>query len=51
MPELPDIVVYLEALAPRVVGQVLQRLRLVLDLDRLITSAIERATQARLATL
>ena len=28
MPELPDIVVYLEALAPRVVGQVLQRLRL-----------------------
>jgi tellurite resistance protein len=31
--------------------RVLQRLRLVLDLDRLITSAIERATQARLATL
>ena len=27
MPELPDIVVYLEALEPRVVGQVLGRLR------------------------
>jgi tellurite resistance protein len=31
--------------------RVLQRLRIALDLDRLITSAIERATQARLATL
>jgi tellurite resistance protein len=31
--------------------RVLQRLRVTLDLDRLITSAIERATQARLATL
>jgi formamidopyrimidine-DNA glycosylase len=28
MPELPDIVVYLEALAPRVVGQRLERVRL-----------------------
>ena len=28
MPELPDIVVYLEALQPRVVGQVLRKLRL-----------------------
>jgi formamidopyrimidine-DNA glycosylase len=28
MPELPDIVVYLEKLAPRVVGQVLKRVRL-----------------------
>lgn len=31
--------------------RVLQRLRVVLNLDRLITAAIERATQARLATL
>lgn len=31
--------------------RLLQRLRLVLDLDRLVTSAIERATQARLAVL
>ncbi|MBM3524328.1 MAG: hypothetical protein FJX57_15345 [Alphaproteobacteria bacterium] len=31
--------------------RLLQRLRLALDLDRLATSAIERATQARLATL
>jgi tellurite resistance protein len=31
--------------------RVLQRLRIALGLDRLITSAIERATQARLATL
>lgn len=29
MPELPDIVVYLERLAPRIVGQPLERLRLV----------------------
>jgi formamidopyrimidine-DNA glycosylase len=29
MPELPDIVVYIEALAPRVVGQALERIRLV----------------------
>jgi len=28
MPELPDVVVYLEALAPRVLGQPLERLRL-----------------------
>lgn len=28
MPELPDVVVYLEALAPRVIGQPLERLRL-----------------------
>jgi formamidopyrimidine-DNA glycosylase len=28
MPELPDIVVYLEALAPRIGGQVLERIRL-----------------------
>lgn len=28
MPELPDIVVYIEALEPRVVGQTLQRIRL-----------------------
>src|SRR5262245_40513323 len=28
MPELPDVVVYLEALAPRVVGQPLERVRL-----------------------
>jgi formamidopyrimidine-DNA glycosylase len=28
MPELPDVVVYLEALAPRVLGQPLQRVRL-----------------------
>lgn len=31
--------------------RVLQRLRVALDLDRLITAALERATQARLATL
>jgi tellurite resistance protein len=31
--------------------RVLQRLRVVLQLDRLVTAAIERATQARLATL
>jgi len=29
MPELPDIVVYLECLQPRIVGQTLQRIRLV----------------------
>ena len=28
MPELPDIVVYIEALAPRVLGQPLDRVRL-----------------------
>ncbi|HKI97975.1 MAG TPA: DNA-formamidopyrimidine glycosylase family protein [bacterium] len=28
MPELPDVVVYLEALAPRIVGQPLQKIRL-----------------------
>ena len=28
MPELPDITVYLEALQPRVVGHVLERIRL-----------------------
>ena len=28
MPELPDVVVYIESLRPRVVGRVLQRLRL-----------------------
>src|SRR5437899_1422169 len=28
MPELPDVVVYIEALRPRVVGQVLERVRL-----------------------
>lgn len=28
MPELPDVVVYLEALGPRVLGQELQRVRL-----------------------
>src|SRR6185436_9105882 len=28
MPELPDVVVYLEALAPRVIGQPLERVRL-----------------------
>ncbi len=27
MPELPDVVVYLEALAPRIIGRVLQRIR------------------------
>lgn len=31
--------------------RVLQRLRVAFDLDRLVTAAIERATQARLATL
>src|SRR5438045_4137986 len=29
MPELPDIVVYLECLHPRVVGQVIDRIRLI----------------------
>ncbi|HMC66081.1 MAG TPA: DNA-formamidopyrimidine glycosylase family protein, partial [Gemmataceae bacterium] len=29
MPELPDIVVYLEALQPRLVGQTLERVRVV----------------------
>ncbi|PYS94852.1 MAG: formamidopyrimidine-DNA glycosylase, partial [Acidobacteria bacterium] len=28
MPELPDVVVYIESLRPRVVGQVLQHVRL-----------------------
>ena len=28
MPELPDIAIYLEALAPRVVGQPLERVRI-----------------------
>src|SRR5258705_510350 len=28
MPELPDVVVYIESLRPRVVGRVLQRVRL-----------------------
>ena len=28
MPELPDIAVYLEALAPRIEGRVLQRIRI-----------------------
>ncbi len=31
--------------------RILQRLRLAMGLDRLVTAAIERATQARLATL
>ena len=31
--------------------RILQRLRLTLNLDRLVSSAIERATQARLATI
>src|SRR6266511_2952247 len=29
MPELPDITIYLEALAPRIVGQPLERARIV----------------------
>ena len=29
MPELPDVVVYLEALEPRILGQRLERVRLV----------------------
>ena len=29
MPELPDIVLYLEALRPRVEGQILERVRLL----------------------
>ena len=29
MPELPDITIYLEALAPRIVGQPLERVRIV----------------------
>src|SRR5438094_10536039 len=28
MPELPDVVVYIEALQPRIVGQVLEKVRL-----------------------
>jgi hypothetical protein len=31
--------------------RILQRLRQALNLDRLVTVALERATQARLATL
>ena len=59
MPELPDIVVYLDALAPRIVGQPLERARVTSPLllrtaDPPLTAAVgktvsPKGTAARLA--
>ncbi len=43
MPELPDITVYIDALRPRVVGQVLQRIRIVSPFLRTCYGVISRA--------
>ena len=39
MPELPDLTVYLEALRSRIVGQPLERARLVFDATRRLVDA------------
>src|SRR5205085_1976184 len=52
MPELPDIVVYIECLRPRVVGQTLEKIRLFNPfLLRSVEPPIERAEGKRLRGL
>jgi formamidopyrimidine-DNA glycosylase len=52
MPELPDIVVYLEALAPRIGGQILERIRLASPfLLRTYDPPIEEVNGRRVLTL
>jgi formamidopyrimidine-DNA glycosylase len=52
MPELPDVVVYLECLRPRVVGQALERVRLASPfLLRSVEPPLERAAGKRVRDL
>ena len=52
MPELPDVVVYLEALAPRIVGQPLERARVANPfLVRTLTPPLETAAGRRVVRL
>ena len=47
MPELPDITLYLERLEPRVVGQVLERVRLPSPLEDSLRPPLDKPIKAR----